>query len=87
MITKKDLITDKQLEQDIKELPKNFNPGRSKAIAGVFRLNEAESRKRAQQKAHGKARRKHLKAYGSGCTNGMARANRRLGYSISETKN
>ena len=72
MITKKDLIDDKTLEADIRALPRDYNRGRSKAISAVFRLNEAEARKRSQWKRHGAKRRKSLKAYGSGCTNGMA---------------
>lgn len=80
MIEKKDLISDRTLMNDIKNLPEGYNSGRSKAIASVFKLNDSERRLRHQWKTHGKKRREAKrtlspKAIANGSRNGIHRKN------------
>ncbi len=87
MITRKDLITEKQLIKDIKELSKNYNSGRSKAMAGVFSLNDRGRRKRIQWVIAGKKRRAQSpKAISSGSTNGIRISNLKLKHQIESMK-
>ncbi len=86
MITKKDIITESQLQADIRSLPKDYNKGSSKVLAGIFSINKAERRKRDQQKKHGKARREKARQGRNAKPNGMAIANARLKYAITENK-
>lgn len=91
MIEKKDLISDRTLMNDIKNLPEGYNSGRSKAIASVFKLNDSERRLRHQWKTHGKKRREAKrtlspKAIACGCKNGIIRKNSILKHQLEGVK-
>lgn len=92
MITKKDLITDAQLQRDIRELKKDpaYNKGASKTMEFIESTNRAGKRLRRQWKFHGKKRRaaKRLspKAIAGGSTNGIRRSNAKLKNQLNSLK-
>lgn len=54
-------ITSKQLEADIRELPKDYNKGRSLAMIAIGKANEAAIRRNARQSRISKMRSKLIK--------------------------
>lgn len=55
------LITSKQLEADIRELPKDYNKGRSLTMIAIGKANEAANRRNARQSRISRMRAKIIK--------------------------
>jgi len=55
------LITSKQLEADIRELPKDYNKGRSLTMIAIGKSNEAAKRQKVRQNRISRMRAKLIK--------------------------